>query len=70
MNMRDAADHANLHEAGLRCGKRLLVPYQPTHATFCAESYLQKSHQIIAGTIIASVIRHAAAVAARPALVR
>ena len=24
MNMRDAADHANLHEAGLRCGKRLL----------------------------------------------
>ena len=50
--------------------RRNLVPYQPTRATFCAESYRQKSHKIIAGTIIVSAIRLAAAVAARPSLVR
>ena len=48
-----------------------LVPYHRTLGTFCVESHPeQKSHQINAGMIVASVSRAAAAVAARPALVR
>jgi SRSO17 transposase len=46
------------------CGQ--LVTYAPTLDTICIE----KSHQIIAGMMIASVIRQAAAVAARPIRVR
>ncbi len=53
-------EQANLDE-----GRRPLVPYQPTLAGFCA-----KSHQNIAGTMVACVSLPAAAVAARPALVR
>jgi hypothetical protein len=48
-----------------------LVPYEATLLTFCVELHRPlKSHQIIVGTITASVICSAAAVAARPALVR
>ncbi len=42
-----------------------LVPYQSTLGGFCA-----KSHQFIAGMMVACVSLPAAAVAARPALVR
>jgi hypothetical protein len=49
---------------GIAC--RDLVTYAPTLDTICIE----KSHQIIAGMMIASVIRQAAAVAARPIRVR
>ena len=49
-----------------RSYSRLLVPYPPTLDTFCVKN----SHQISAGMIVAAVRRSAAAVAARPALVR
>jgi hypothetical protein len=45
---------------------KTLVAYRLALDTFCIE----KSHQIMAGMIVASVSRSAAAVAARPALVR
>ena len=43
----------------------IVVPYRPSVASFCV-----KSHQIIAGMMVAAVSRPAAAVAARPAFVR
>src|SRR5215472_14977365 len=48
-----------------------VVACEPTLLTCCVELHRPlKSHQIIVGTITASVIRSAAAVTARPALVR
>ena len=44
----------------------VLVSYRLTLDTIC----IKKSHQIIAGTMVVAIRRSAAAVAARPALVK
>ena len=63
--------HPSGTQAGVNGRIGHLVPYHRTLGTFCVESHLeQKSHQINAGMIVASVSRAAAAVAARPALVK
>jgi hypothetical protein len=49
-----------------RAGHDTLVPYRLTLDTFC----IKKSYQISAGMMVAAVRCSAAAVAARPALVR